>query len=106
MTTVLRCKGPVEEDFVAAKGFPIRNDKFPVPFRPNGAHYLGTFVTQDLRASWKVPTSLGLTLIAVINNIRDRQPPVYVSCSLLAEQLRPRVPLPDRYGYVQARVKF
>jgi iron complex outermembrane receptor protein len=105
VTTILRYKGPVKEDCGPAKGFPICNDPTPVPFRPNGTHYMGSFVTQDLRASWKVPTKLDLTLIAGINNIWDRQPPVCVSCSLNSYDAH-TYPLPDRYGYVQAKVKF
>ncbi|MBN8712704.1 MAG: TonB-dependent receptor [Xanthomonadales bacterium] len=105
VTTILRYKGPVKEDCGPAKAFPICNDKTPVPYRPNGTHYLGTFITQDLRASWKVPTKLDLTLVAGINNIWDRQPPVCVSCSLNSYDAH-TYPLPDRYGYVQAKVNF
>lgn len=105
VTTILRYKGPVKEDCGPAKAFPICNDPTPVPFRPNGTHYMGTFITQDLRASWKVPTSLDLTLIAGINNLWDRQPPVCVSCSLNSYDAH-TYPLPDRYGYIQAKVKF
>ena len=105
VTTILRYKGPLKEDCAAAKGFPICNDNTPVPFRPNGTHYMGSFVTQDLRASWKVPMSLDLTLIAGINNVWDRQPPICVSCSLNSYDAH-TYPLPDRYTYVEARVKF
>lgn len=105
VTTILRYKGPLKEDCGAAKGFPICNDPTPVPFRPNGTHYMGSFVTQDLRGSWKLPTSLDLTLIAGINNIWDKQPPICVSCSLNSYDAH-TYPLPDRFGYLEAKVKF
>jgi iron complex outermembrane receptor protein len=73
----------LKEDCAAAAGYAICNHPNEItPTRPNGTHSMGAVVYQDLRASWKLPTRLDMTLTAGINNLWDKQPPICVSCSL------------------------
>ena len=102
----LRYISALREDCAGAAGFPICNHPDEVaPNRPNGTHYLAATTYSDLRASWKLPTELDLTLTAGINNLFNKQPPICVSCSLNGYDAS-TYDLPSRFTYVQASVKF
>jgi iron complex outermembrane receptor protein len=106
VNTALRYISGAKEDCSGASGFPICSGQDEVaPNRPNGTHTMGAVVYQDLRASWKLPLSLDLTLTAGINNLWNRQPPICVSCSLNGYDAS-TYDLPSRFTYVQASVKF
>ncbi len=96
----------LKEDCAAAAGYAICNRPDEItPTRPDGTHYMGATVYQDIRGSWKLPTSLDVTLIAGINNLWDKQPPICVSCSLNGYDAS-TYDTPSRFMYVQASVKF
>ncbi|MCW8807457.1 MAG: TonB-dependent receptor, partial [Rhodanobacter sp.] len=96
----------LKEDCAAAAGYAICNHPNEItPTRPNGTHYLGAAVYQDIRASWKLPTSLDMTLTAGINNLWNKQPPICVSCSLNGYDAS-TYDTPSRFMYVQASMKF
>lgn len=96
----------LKEDCAAAAGYAICNHPAEItPTRPDGTHYMGATVYQDIRGSWKLPVSLDLTLTAGINNLWNKQPPVCVSCSLNGYDAS-TYDLPSRFMYVQASVKF
>lgn len=102
----LRYVSGLREDCAGATGFPICNHPDEVaPNRPDGTHYLASATYSDLRASWKLPTALDLTLIAGINNLFNKQPPICVSCSLNGYDAS-TYDLPSRFTYVQASLKF
>jgi iron complex outermembrane recepter protein len=102
----LRYVSGLREDCAGAAGFPICNHPDEIaPNRPNGTHYLDATTYSDLRASWKVPVSLDLTLTAGINNLFNKEPPICVSCSLNGYDAS-TYDLPSRFTYVQAAVKF
>ncbi len=102
----LRYVSGLREDCSAAAGFAICNHPDEVaPNRPNGTHYLDATTYSDLRASWKVPVALDLTLTAGINNLFNKEPPICVSCSLNGYDAS-TYDLPSRFTYVQASMKF
>jgi iron complex outermembrane receptor protein len=102
----LRYISGLREDCAGAAGFPICNHPDEIaPNRPDGTHYLSSATYSDLRASWKLPTTLDLTLTAGINNLFNKQPPVCVSCSLNGYDAS-TYDLPSRFTYVQASMKF
>lgn len=103
--TTFRYISALTENCAGASGFPICRTDEVTPNRPDGTHDLGAVVYQDLRASWKLPTSLDLTLTAGINNLWNKQPPICVSCSLNGYDAS-TYDLPSRFTYVQASVKF
>ncbi|MCB1578223.1 MAG: TonB-dependent receptor, partial [Xanthomonadales bacterium] len=70
-----------------------------------GKNHLGSTTFHDLRASWKLPTELDLTIAGGINNITDKEPPICQSCSLNGYDAS-TYDLPGRYSYVEASVKF
>ncbi|MCB1578837.1 MAG: TonB-dependent receptor, partial [Xanthomonadales bacterium] len=72
---------------------------------PTGLNHLGSTTFHDLRASWKLPTELDLTIAGGINNITDKEPPICGSCSLNGYDAS-TYDLPGRYSYVEASVKF
>ncbi|TAL84574.1 MAG: TonB-dependent receptor [Rhodanobacter sp.] len=96
----------LKEDCAAAAGYAICNHPNEItPTRPNGTHTMGAVVYQDLRASWRLPTSLDMTLSAGINNLWNKQPPICVSCSLNGYDAS-TYDTPSRFMYVQASMKF
>lgn len=102
----LRYIGSLKEDCAAAAGFAICNHPNEITAdRPDGTHTMGSVMYSDLRASWRVPVSIDLTLTAGINNLFDKQPPICVSCSLNGYDAS-TYDLPSRFTYVQAAVKF
>ena len=104
--TKFRYFSSLNEDCAAAAGYPICSSPNVItPNRPNGTHHLAAVVYQDLRASWKLPINLDLTLTAGINNLWNKQPPICVSCSLNGYDAS-TYDTPSRYTYVQASVKF
>lgn len=106
VNTRFRYTSALKEDCSAAAGYAICNHPNEItPTRPNGTHYLGAVVYQDLRASWKLPISLDMTLSAGINNLWNKQPPICVSCSLNGYDAS-TYDTPSRFTYVQASVKF
>ena len=64
-----------------------------------------TSADQDVRAAWKVPVSLPLTVSGGINNVWGKDPPVCVSCSLNGYDAS-NYDLPGRFWYVEANLKF
>jgi iron complex outermembrane receptor protein len=70
-----------------------------------GTNHLGSTTFHDLRASWKLPTELNLTIAGGINNITDKEPPICQSCSLNGYDAS-TYDLPGRYSYVEASIKF
>lgn len=106
VSTRARYISGLNEDCAGAAGFPICSRPNEVtPTRPNGTHHLGATTYQDLRASWKLPLSLDLTITAGINNLWNRQPPICLSCSLNGYDAS-TYDTPSRFSYVQASVKF
>jgi iron complex outermembrane receptor protein len=103
--TTFRYLSSSTENCAGAAGFPICDNDDITPNRPDGTHRLGAVTYQDLRASWKLPISLDLTLTAGINNLWDKQPPICVSCSLNGYD-GSTYDLPSRFTYVQASVRF
>lgn len=102
----LRYISGLREDCAGAAGFPICNHPDEIaPNRPDGTHYLSSSTYSDLRASWKLPTALDLTLTAGVNNLFNKAPPICVSCSLNGYDAS-TYDLPSRFTYVQASVKF
>ncbi|WP_126537101.1 TonB-dependent receptor plug domain-containing protein [Aerosticca soli] len=96
----------LRENCAAAAGFPICNHPDEIaPNRPDGTHYLGATTYHDVRASWKLPIQLDLTLTAGVNNLFDRKPPICLSCSLNGYDAA-TYDLPSRFAYVQADLKF
>jgi iron complex outermembrane receptor protein len=92
------------EDCAGAGGFDIcpnaPSDKFP-----DGSHVLGGTTYDDARISWKLPTTLPITLAGGINNIFDHAPPVCLSCSLNGYDAS-NYDLPGRFYYVEGSIKF
>ncbi len=106
INTTLRYISGAKEDCAGGAGFAICSHPDEIaPNRPDGTHPLGSITYQDLRASWKLPTSLDLTLTAGINNLWNRQPPICLSCSLNGYDAS-TYDTPSRFTYVQASVKF
>ncbi len=70
-----------------------------------GTNHLGSTTFHDLRASWKLPTELDLTIAGGINNITDKEPPICQSCSLNGYDAS-TYDLPGRFSYVEASIKF
>jgi iron complex outermembrane receptor protein len=103
--TTVRYTSALKESCAGAAGFPICDSAAKAPNRPSGTHVLGATYYQDLRASWKVPTSLDLTLTAGINNLWNKEPPACVSCSLNGYDAS-NYDLPSRFAYVRASLKF
>jgi iron complex outermembrane receptor protein len=102
----MRYLSGLAEDCRSAAGFPICNHPDEItPTRPNGTHKMGAVTYHDIRASWKLPIAIDLTLIGGINNIFDKEPPVCVSCSLNGYDAS-TYDLPSRFAYVQADLKF
>lgn len=102
----LRYMSRLKEDCAGATGFAICSHPNEItPTRPNGTHDLGATAYSDLRASWKLPLSLDVTLTAGINNLFDRKPPVCVSCSLNGYDAS-TYDLPSRFTYLQADFRF
>ena len=96
----------LKEDCAAAAGYAICNHPSEItPARPDGTHYIGAVTYQDVRASWKLPISMDMTLTAGINNLWDKKPPICVSCSLNGYDAS-TYDTPSRFMYVQASVKF
>ncbi len=92
------------EDCASAAGFAICNGPVSAA-TPNGSHKLGSVTYGDVRAGWKVPVSLPLTVSAGINNVWDKDPPICVSCSLNGYDAS-NYDLPGRFWYVEANLKF
>ncbi|MEO9080270.1 MAG: TonB-dependent receptor [Rhodanobacter sp.] len=105
VSTSVRYISSLKENCAGAAGFPICNSTQITPSRPNGTHVLDAVAYQDLRASWKIPVNLDVTLTAGINNLWDKQPPICVSCSLNGYDAS-TYDLPSRFTYLQASVKF
>ncbi|WP_250062887.1 TonB-dependent receptor domain-containing protein [Stenotrophomonas mori] len=103
--TTFRYISRMKESCAGAAGFPICNSASKAPNRPNGTHVLGRTVYQDLRASWKLPITLDMTVSAGINNLWDKEPPVCVSCSLNGFDASTH-DLPGRFFYAQAGIAF
>jgi iron complex outermembrane receptor protein len=103
--TTVRYTSALKESCAGAAGFPICDSAAKAPNRPNGTHVLDATFYQDLRASWKLPTSLDLTLTAGINNLWNKEPPACVSCSLNGYDAS-NYELPSRFAYVRASLKF
>lgn len=102
----MRYRSGLKENCAGAAGFPICNHPDEItPNRPDGTHDLSAVSYSDLRASWKVPVALDLTLTAGINNLFNKAPPVCVSCSLNGYDAS-TYDLPSRFTYLQANVKF
>ncbi len=96
----------LREDCASAAGYAICNHPNEItPARPNGTHYLGAVTYQDVRATWKLPISLDMTVTAGVNNVWDKKPPICVSCSLNGYDAS-TYDTPSRFMYVQASVKF
>ncbi len=66
---------------------------------------LGATTFHDVRASWKLPTDLKLTVSAGVNNVFGKDPPICLSCSLNGYDAS-TYDLPGRFSYVEATVKF
>jgi len=103
--TTLRYLSSMKESCAGAAGFPICDNDAIAPNFPVGTHTLGSTLYQDLRASWKLPTSLDLTLTAGINNLWNKEPPICVSCSLNGYDAS-NYDLPSRFAYVRATLNF
>src|SRR5690606_11506896 len=65
-----------------------------------GTNHLGSTTFHDLRASWKLPTTLDFTIAGGVNNIGDKEPPICQSCSLNGYDAS-TYDLPGRYSYVE-----
>ncbi|MEO7013146.1 MAG: TonB-dependent receptor [Dokdonella sp.] len=70
-----------------------------------GTNHLGATTYHDLRASWKLPTTMNFVLAGGINNITSKTPPICQSCSLNGYDAS-TYDLPGRYSYVEASIKF
>ncbi len=70
-----------------------------------GSNRLGATTFHDVRASWKLPTQVQLTISGGINNVFDKEPPICQSCSLNGYDAS-TYDLPGRFSYVEASVKF
>jgi iron complex outermembrane receptor protein len=103
--TTLRFISAANENCASAAKFPICDTNIKTPQRPQGTHRLASTTYQDLRVSWKVPTSLDLTLTAGINNLWNKWPPICVSCTLNGYDAS-TYDLPSRFTYVQASLNF
>jgi iron complex outermembrane receptor protein len=105
-TTTFRYFSGLNEDCALAGGFDICSQPDEItPTRPNGTHRFPSVTYQDLRASWKLPVKLDLTLTAGINNLWDKQPPICLSCTLNGYDAS-TYDLPSRFMYLQANLKF
>lgn len=71
----------------------------------NGTNRLDSTFYHDLRAQWRVPGNLDLTLTGGINNLFDKDPPVCVSCSLNGYDAS-LYDLPGQFGYVQVGLRY
>ncbi|MFC5740603.1 TonB-dependent receptor [Dyella tabacisoli] len=106
MNYKLRYFSALREDCASAAGFPICSMPNEIaPNRPNGTHHLGAVTYHDVRASWKLPVDLDLTIVGGINNLFDKKPPICLSCSLNGYDAS-TYDLPSRFAYVQANLKF
>lgn len=102
----LRYFSSLREDCAGAAGFPICSMPNEIaPNRPHGTHRLGAVTYHDLRGSWKLPVDLDLTIVAGINNLFDKTPPICLSCSLNGYDAS-TYDLPSRFAYLQANLKF
>lgn len=95
----------LKEDCGSAAGYPICDSAKVSWNRPRGTHEMDATVYQDLRASWKLPVKLDVTLTGGVNNLWNKQPPVCVSCSLNGYDAS-TYDLPSRFTYIQANVVF
>ncbi|MDR3388583.1 MAG: TonB-dependent receptor [Rudaea sp.] len=93
------------EDCAGAAGFPICQNPTPTAQFPDGSHHLGATTYDDVRLSWKVPTTLPFTVAGGINNVFAHDPPICVSCSLNGYDAS-NYDLPGRFYYVEASIKF
>jgi iron complex outermembrane receptor protein len=87
------------ESCAGAEGYPICGN-----IAANTNH-LGATTYHDVRASWKLPTSVSLTISGGINNVFNKEPPICLSCSLNGYDAS-TYDLPGRFSYVEASVKF
>ena len=78
---------------------------YPICDGPNDTHRLGGTTYHDLRASWKLPVDLDLTISGGINNLFAKEPPVCLSCSLNGYDAS-TYDLPGRFSYMEASIKF
>jgi iron complex outermembrane receptor protein len=95
----------LEEDCAAAAGFPICRNPTPTVNFPDGSNNLGATTYDDVRVSWKVPTTLPFTVSGGINNVFAKDPPVCLSCSLNGYDAS-NYDLPGRFMYIEANIKF
>ncbi len=100
-----RYMSALKEDCAGAAGFAICKYPEPTPTRPDGTHTLGATTYSDARLSWKVPTTIPLTIAGGVNNVFDKSAPICVSCSLNGYDAS-NYDLPGRFYYVEASVKF
>lgn len=106
VNTTFRYISSLNEDCANAVGYAICTEPDLItPTRPTGTHPMSAVVYQDLRASWKLPISLDLTLSAGINNLWNKAPPICISCTLNGYDAS-TYDLPSRFTYVQARLNF
>ncbi len=64
---------------------------------------LGSTTYHDVRASWKIPTDLNLTISGGVNNVFGKEPPICLSCSLNGYDAS-TYDLPGRFSYVVASI--
>jgi iron complex outermembrane receptor protein len=102
-------------DLIESCGGPDRARDYPVCGDPiggaivngevTGLNHLGAVTYHDVRASWKIPVDLDLTISGGINNLFAKEPPVCLSCSLNGYDAS-TYDLPGRFSYLEASVKF
>ena len=68
-------------------------------------NHLGATTYHDVRASWKLPTTLNMTISGGVNNVFGKEPPICLSCSLNGYDAS-TYDLPGRFSYVEASIKF
>lgn len=102
----LRYISGLREDCAAASGYPICSNPSEVTAdRPGGTNYLSAVTYSDIRASWKLPIALNLSVTAGINNLFNKAPPICLSCSLNGYDAA-TYDLPSRFSYLQLNLKF
>jgi iron complex outermembrane receptor protein len=94
------------EDCAGAAGLPVCRDPHSTsPRFPDGANPQGAAVYNDVRVNWTLPIKTPVTLAGGINNVVAHEAPLCLSCQLNGYDAS-NYPLPGRFWYVSAGVKF
>jgi iron complex outermembrane receptor protein len=101
----LRYLSGLREDCAGGAGFAVCRDPTPSAQFPDGSNTLGATVYNDVRASWKLPVSIPVTISGGINNVLNRNPPYCLSCSLNGYDAS-NYDLPGRFYYLEASIRF